>query len=108
VIQWARSKDLWWRRAACVATVPLNHPGRGGTGDTRRTLKILELVAHEREPMIAKAVSWALRSMVGTDPNAGRKFLKDQDARLPALVKREVTRKLTTGLKNPRRKKRAD
>ena len=37
--KWARSRDVWWRRAALVSTVPLNQKSRGGTGDVRRTLE---------------------------------------------------------------------
>ena len=35
---WAASADRWWRRAALVATVPLNLRSAGGTGDAARTL----------------------------------------------------------------------
>jgi 3-methyladenine DNA glycosylase AlkD len=105
VMRWATSEDRWWRRAAVVATVPLNARSRGGTGDTRRTLRLLEQVAADREPMVAKAVSWALRTLIAPDRAAVEEFLKDHDAELPALVKREVGNKLRTGKKNPGRRK---
>jgi 3-methyladenine DNA glycosylase AlkD len=103
VIRWARSKDRWWRRAACVATVPLNAGSHGGSGDTKRTIMILEMAVNDRDPMVAKAVSWALRTLIGRDRRAVEKFLKKHAGVLPALVIREVTNKLTTGLKNPGR-----
>ena len=37
--KWARSSDRWWRRAALVATVPLNSKAGGARGDVRRTLE---------------------------------------------------------------------
>jgi len=40
VRRWAKSDDLWRRRAALVSTVVLNTRTHGGAGDTKRTLAI--------------------------------------------------------------------
>jgi 3-methyladenine DNA glycosylase AlkD len=100
VEQWARSKDRWWRRAALVSTVPLNVKARGGRGDARRTLRICTLLIDDRDEMVVKALSWALRALAGQDPEAVRGFVKENEARLAALARREVQRKLATGRKN--------
>ena len=101
-MKWAKSKDRWWRRAALVSTVPLNVKARGGRGDARRTLRICALLIDDRDEMIVKALSWALRALVERDPNAARQFVEENRARLPALVLREVRHKLVTGRKNSR------
>jgi 3-methyladenine DNA glycosylase AlkD len=100
---WARSEDFWWRRAALVSTVALNVRSRGGMGDVPRTLAVCRLLVDDHEDMVVKAMSWALRELVVHDPQAVREFLNEYDAVLAARVKREVTNKLETGLKNPRR-----
>jgi 3-methyladenine DNA glycosylase AlkD len=102
--RWARSNDLWWRRAALVSTVALNIRSRGGTGDVGRTLEICRMLVDDHEDMVVKAMSWALRELVVHDPQAVRAFLAEHDAALAARVRREVNNKLTTGLKNPRRR----
>jgi DNA alkylation repair enzyme len=99
---WAASPDRWWRRAALVSTVPLNLSAAGGTGDTGRTLDICERLVADRDDMVVKALSWALRELVPRDPDAVRGFLRDHDGAVAARVRREVTAKLETGLKNPR------
>jgi 3-methyladenine DNA glycosylase AlkD len=102
--RWARDKDRWWRRAAVVTTVPLNNNARGGaSGDTGRTLMICSLVVSDRDDMVVKALSWALRELSKKDANAVQRFLREHDGELASRVKREVTNKLSTGLKNPRR-----
>jgi 3-methyladenine DNA glycosylase AlkD len=100
IVQWAGSKDRWWRRAALVSTVPLNVKARGGRGDARRTLRICALLIDDRDEMVVKALSWALRALAGQDPEEVRGFIKENEARLAALVRREVQRKLATGRKN--------
>ena len=102
---WATSDDLWWWRAALVSTVALNMRSHGGNGDTPRTLEICEMLAADREDMVQKALSWALRELVWHDSDAVRSFLDVHDEHLAARVKREVRSKLTTGLKNSRRGK---
>lgn len=102
IMGWARSKDRWWRRAALVSTVPLNVKARGGHGDSRRTLRICSVLMSDRDEMIVKALSWALRSLAQREPQAVRQFVEKNEVRLPALVKREVRNKLSTGLKNPK------
>jgi 3-methyladenine DNA glycosylase AlkD len=104
IARWVRSNDRWWRRAGVVSTVPLNSRARGGTGDATRTLAVCRLAVTDRDPMIIKALSWALRELAKRSPTEVEQFLDEQDARLPALVRREVRSKLRTGLKAPRRR----
>jgi len=103
IARWACSDDLWWRRAALVSTVALNFRSKGGMGDVLRTLAVCEMLVDDREDMVVKAMSWALRTLVVHDPVAVRAFLADHEDRLAARVKREVRNKLETGLKSPRR-----
>ena len=101
--RWARSDDRWWRRVALVSTIALNTKARGGTGDVARTLAVCELLVEDRDDMVVKALSWALRELVPYDPAAVRDFLERHKQALAARVSREVRNKLETGLKNPRR-----
>ena len=98
---WAVHRDGQWRRAALVATVPLNTRSQGGRGDAGRTLAVCELLVHDRDDLVSKALSWALRALVDQDRPAVEVFLATHDAALSARVKREVRNKLATGLKNP-------
>jgi 3-methyladenine DNA glycosylase AlkD len=100
---WARSSDRWWRRAALVSTVPLNCRARGGHGDSARTLKVCRLLVADPDDMVVKALSWALRELSKRDRRAVELFLERHADTLAARVKREVTHKLQTGRKNPRR-----
>ncbi len=104
ILRWTKSPNRWWRRAALVCTVFLNRKTLGGAGDTRRTLMICEALAADHDDMVAKGLSWALRDLSKRDPASVWDFIKARESTLPALVKREVRNKLTTGLKNPRRK----
>jgi len=100
IFRWARSPDRWWRRAALVSTVPLNLKSRGGYGDPERTLALCAALAGDKDPMVAKGLSWALRSALPHDREAVRTFLEDRWETLPSLVRREVRNKLETGRKN--------
>ena len=102
VHRWARSPDRWWRRTALVSTVPLNSKARGGRGDTPRTVAVCELLLADRDDMVVKAMSWALRELAKRDPAAVREFLSNHGTSVAPRVVREVGNKLRTGLKNPR------
>jgi 3-methyladenine DNA glycosylase AlkD len=102
VHRWAAATDRWWRRAALVSTVPLNLRAAGGTGDTRRTLEVCGMLVRDRDDMVVKALSWALRALVEWDPAAVRGFLDAHAEVLAARVRREVRTKLEFGLKNVR------
>jgi 3-methyladenine DNA glycosylase AlkD len=101
--RWARSKDRWWRRAALVSTVPLNLKSRGGCGDCKKTLAVCGMLIDDRDDMVVKAMSWALRELSKRNPKAVRGFIAENKDALAARVLREVRNKLTTGVKNPRR-----
>lgn len=105
--RWARSPDRWWRRAALVSTVALNVRSQGGPGDVARTLAVCCMLAADRDDMVYKALSWALRELVIHDREAVEAFLQERAGVLHPRVVREVRNKLTTGLKNPRRGRRS-
>jgi 3-methyladenine DNA glycosylase AlkD len=99
---WSRSEDRWLRRSALVASVGLNARAAGGPGDAVRTLAICRRLAPDRDEMVEKALSWALRELSRRDRPAVERFMAEMDAALAARVRREVRHKLTTGLKAPR------
>jgi 3-methyladenine DNA glycosylase AlkD len=103
--RWARSRDRWWRRTALVSTVPLNNKARGGSGDTGRTLSICEMLVADRDEMVVKALSWALRELSKRDTDSVGKFVREHKDVLAKRIIREVTSKLKTGLKNPRKQR---
>jgi 3-methyladenine DNA glycosylase AlkD len=102
VLEWTQSTDCWWRRAALVSTVALSR--RGTVDDVRRTLEVCAALVSDRDDMVVKAMSWALRELSKRHPEKARKFLGDHRRNLAARVIREVENKLATGLKNPRRR----
>ena len=104
VHRWARSPDVWWRRTALVATTGLNVKTRGGHGDAPRTLAVCEMLTADHEDMVVKAMSWALRELVPWAPDEVDRWVSVHEEELAARVKREVRNKLSTGLKNPRKK----
>jgi 3-methyladenine DNA glycosylase AlkD len=94
------SENVWERRVAVVSTVSLNTRSRGGRGDALRTLEVCGEVVDERHPMIWKALSWALRSLIYWDAAAVESFLNEHREQLSKQVLREVRHKLDHGTKN--------
>jgi 3-methyladenine DNA glycosylase AlkD len=102
VAAWARSHDRWWRRAALVSTVALS---RGGNNqDFIRVARICTLLIDDRDDMVVKALSWALREAAKKHPEQVKNLLAEHQEAFAARVSREVKNKLTTGLKTPRRR----
>jgi 3-methyladenine DNA glycosylase AlkD len=100
IAAWARSKDRWWRRTALVSTVALSR--RGEADDCLRVAPICTLLTADRDDMVVKALSWALREVAKKHPEQASCFLAEHRNALAARVIREVNNKLTTGLKTPR------
>lgn len=92
---WNRSKNLWKRRASLVVLV---RPARTGqfAGDL---LARMSALAGDHDPMIYKAVSWGLRSLIKTHRSQVEQFIRDNEAVLKPAVVREVRTKLATGKK---------
>jgi 3-methyladenine DNA glycosylase AlkD len=97
---WLKSEDRWLRRTAVVCTVALNVRARGGRGDAARTLSVCRRVTRDRDDMVVKALSWALRALVEWDRASVEAFLAEHDGALASRVKREVGSKLRTGRKS--------
>lgn len=95
--RWSVSPDPWLRRLALVATV-------GAKANADRTLPLCRQLASDRDDMVEKAMSWALRELSKRDRPAVERFMTEARASLAARVRREVANKLSTGLKTPRRR----
>ncbi len=59
------------------------------------------MLAADRDDMVVKALSLALRELAKHDPQAVVEFLESDSDALAARVLREVRNNLTTGLKEP-------
>jgi len=97
--KWLKSDDFWERRTAVVCTVALNQKARGGNGDPERTLEICKRVVSDKNDMVAKALSWALRELAKRQTEPVVQFIEEYKDILPKRVLREVGRKLETGRK---------
>ncbi len=94
----AKDKNTNKRRAALVFLTRPVHTSK----DQRfaaLSLENIERLKHEREIIIAKAVSWLLRSMVTNHRKAVAEYVSRNRATLPAIAVRETRRKIETGRK---------
>jgi 3-methyladenine DNA glycosylase AlkD len=90
-----------YRRAALVL---LTGPVRSCDDPRLRELafEVIERTQHDRSILLAKAISWLLRSMVDHHAPAVRRYLAANAATLPKIAIRETRTKLDTGRKTLR------
>ena len=80
-----------------VCTTKLNV--KGTKGDAKRTLVVCEMLIDDREDMVVKAMSWALRALAQRDPKSTERLWNDI-VRGGGAGSAEVGNKLRTGLKS--------
>ncbi len=79
----ARSRNLWDRRIAILATFPFIKAGRYG-----ETLKIAELLIGDTHDLIQKAVGWALREVGKKSSQTEEAFLQKYARVMPRTTLR--------------------
>jgi 3-methyladenine DNA glycosylase AlkD len=82
---WARSDDLWKRRASIICQLKLND-----ALDVELLYDCIEPSMDSKEFFLRKAIGWALRQYAKKDPAAVKRYVKKNEARLSGLSRREA------------------
>lgn len=90
VIEWTDSSNLWLRRGAVVAFVPLVRKNKKYLATAYR---VARRVLADEQDLMHKATGWLLREAGKHDPNRLEKFLLQHGARVPRTTVRYATEK---------------
>ncbi len=83
--RWVDSSNPWRRRFALATAVALN---QGGKSNVQLVLDLCEPLMQEDDPVVQKAIGWALREAAKHDPKRIEVFLlNQQDSALPRIIK---------------------
>jgi len=86
----ARSENVWERRIAILATYPFIR-----NGDFSDTLKIAEMLLHDRHYLIHKAAGWMLREVGKRDTASEEAFLEKYFSVMPRTMLRYAIERLS-------------
>jgi 3-methyladenine DNA glycosylase AlkD len=84
VFQWAKSKNRWHRRAACVALIQ----GTRKKMFLPKIKRLSNLLLSDEDDMVQKGLGWLLRETVKHGPPSTLAFLRQIGGRTPRLVLR--------------------
>jgi len=93
VFRWAKSKDRWHRRAACVALI------RGAREKKffREIVRLSNTLLADEDDMVQKGLGWLLRETAKFDPRHTAPYLMKIRGRAPRLVLRTACETLPVG-----------
>ena len=89
---WSRDDNRWERRAAILAQV-----GFKTNTDEALLVACIEPNLGDRDFFIRKAIGWALREYAKTNPDSVRRYVRDHEADLSPLSRREAMKHLHAG-----------
>ncbi len=92
----ARSKDLWERRTAIVATAHFILKMK----QTDDTFAIAEILINDEEDLVNKGTGWMLRTAGDKDPKRLLEFLDKHAATMPRISLRYSIEKLDKGVRD--------
>ncbi|MEO8026931.1 MAG: DNA alkylation repair protein [Bryobacteraceae bacterium] len=87
-----RSANVWRRRFAIATAASLNQHGRFFP---ELTLAICQDLMGDSEPMVRKAVGWAIRELSKKDEDLAFDFVLENQARMPRTLVREASEKMS-------------
>ncbi|HEU0026489.1 MAG TPA: DNA alkylation repair protein, partial [Ktedonobacterales bacterium] len=89
VLTWSRDANLWRRRAAILC----QNSFRAAT-DESLLIACIEPNLADRDFFIRKGIGWALRAYAATNPDAVRRFVREHEAEMSPLTRREALKHL--------------
>jgi 3-methyladenine DNA glycosylase AlkD len=95
VFRWAKSRNRWRRRAACVALIR-------GVREKKffaETVRLARQLLRDEDDMVQKGLGWLLREMAKYDPERTVPYLLTIRNRAPRLVLRTACETLTPALR---------
>lgn len=95
VFQWAKSRDRWHRRAACVALIQ----GRQQREYFPQTRRLSNSLLSDPDDMVQKGLGWLLRVTAKADPEQAVPYLLSIRSRAPRLVLRTACETLSPAQK---------
>jgi 3-methyladenine DNA glycosylase AlkD len=84
VFRWAKSKNRWHRRAACVALIQ----GTRQKKFLRETMRLSNILLSDKDDMVQKGLGWLLRETAKADPKRTIPYLTKIRVCAPRLVLR--------------------
>jgi 3-methyladenine DNA glycosylase AlkD len=96
VFRWAKSRDRWHRRAACVALIRCARAQMGFSEIT----KLADALLTDDDDMVQKGLGWLLRESAKFDAKRTVPYLMQIRARAPRLVLRTACETLSAAERN--------
>ena len=83
--KWSRDDDMWKRRSSIVAQITFK-----GDTDLDLLYDCIRPSLDSREFFLRKAIGWALRQYAWTNPAEVKRYVREHEAELSSLSKREA------------------
>jgi len=89
MLAWSRDDDMWKRRASILCQLKFK-----ADTDLELLYACIEPSLSSKEFFLRKAIGWALRQYAWTDPREVQRYVRDHDAELSGLSRREALKNL--------------
>lgn len=91
MLAWSRDANLWKRRSAILCQISFK-----AATDEHLLFACIEPNLSDRDFFIRKAIGWALREYAKTRPDTVRRYVREHEATLSPLSRREATKHLAS------------